>query len=302
MAANPLVSFVMPVWRPNVAWLQEAVISVLAQDACEVELIVVDDGNPEPVRELLADLEDRRIRHLRVPRAGQSAARNAGTAAARGAYVRSIDADDVLPPGGTAALLRRASEATIAHGYVSVCDQSLRPVKTYATDMDGDAVPATLLRRFKTRHVAMLIPTAIARATPWDTSMTICADADFVLRCVERLPVTTVGEVVYLYRRHGDSVTHRPDADDAARRAQARVIRKFIERHPELRRSDLERQAWRTFHDVWATRSLDDRRVGRYLQHALQQTLREPQVARAIWGRGARHLARGARSRMRSAR
>ena len=48
----------MPVWRPRSDWLHEAVASALDESACEVELIVVDDGNEQPVAELLVDVGD----------------------------------------------------------------------------------------------------------------------------------------------------------------------------------------------------------------------------------------------------
>lgn len=35
---NPLVSLIMPAWRPEPRWLREAAESVLAQEGCAVEL------------------------------------------------------------------------------------------------------------------------------------------------------------------------------------------------------------------------------------------------------------------------
>jgi glycosyltransferase involved in cell wall biosynthesis len=58
--SEPLVSLVMPVWRPRPDWLLQAVRSALAQRDCELELIVVDDGNAEPLDALLAEVRDPR--------------------------------------------------------------------------------------------------------------------------------------------------------------------------------------------------------------------------------------------------
>ncbi len=112
-----LVSLIMPVWRPRPEWLRRAVTAALAQRGCEIELIVVDDGSPDPMEELLSDVDDDRLRVLRVEHAGASRARhcapasrarNAGIAAARGGYVRFIDADDEILPGSTARLVELA--------------------------------------------------------------------------------------------------------------------------------------------------------------------------------------------------
>ena len=43
----------MPVWQPRQDWLRPAVETALAQRDCPVELIVVDDGCPTPVADLL---------------------------------------------------------------------------------------------------------------------------------------------------------------------------------------------------------------------------------------------------------
>lgn len=60
--AAPEVSAVIPFYR-NVGWLCEAVESVLAQDLGDVEIIVVNDGSPEDVSELL-DRFGGRIRYF----------------------------------------------------------------------------------------------------------------------------------------------------------------------------------------------------------------------------------------------
>ena len=66
---SDLVSLVMPVWRPRREWLLEAVGSALGQRDCSLELIVVDDGNAEPVAVISNYLFERRgLRDLRLER------------------------------------------------------------------------------------------------------------------------------------------------------------------------------------------------------------------------------------------
>ena len=67
---STLVSLVMPVWRPRPDWLHQAVANALDEHACAIELIVVDDACEQPVAELLADIEDPRLRVLRIAHAG----------------------------------------------------------------------------------------------------------------------------------------------------------------------------------------------------------------------------------------
>ena len=64
------VSLVLAAWNPRRDWLLEAVASALAEQEVRLELIVVDDGSEIPVGELLAEVEDERLRVLRVPHGG----------------------------------------------------------------------------------------------------------------------------------------------------------------------------------------------------------------------------------------
>src|SRR5215207_400351 len=124
-----LVSLVMPAWNPDPVWLRQAVASALDQRGCEIELIVVDDGSDAPVEECLAELEDDRMRILRIPHGRVSRARNAAIEVARGAFVRFIDCDDVILPDSTAHLLSLAADDTVvAYGATLVCDEELRPL------------------------------------------------------------------------------------------------------------------------------------------------------------------------------
>jgi glycosyltransferase involved in cell wall biosynthesis len=86
-------------------WIAQAVSSVLAQQGCELELIVVDDGSTDDTVQIVQAISDPRLRLLHCPHAGQSVASNLGAAAARGQLLKFVDADDVLLPGHLSAQL-----------------------------------------------------------------------------------------------------------------------------------------------------------------------------------------------------
>jgi glycosyltransferase involved in cell wall biosynthesis len=126
-SARPLLSVVVPAYN-SAPWLSECVDSAFAGDArCEVEVVVVDDGSIDGTPAVLAGLERRHgaaLRCLRQGNAGPSAARNAGRAVARGAFVLYLDADDYLLPGGLPALLAvlRTTEAPlVVTGWNAPC-------------------------------------------------------------------------------------------------------------------------------------------------------------------------------------
>jgi glycosyltransferase involved in cell wall biosynthesis len=93
------ISIVMPVFARQKS-AEIAIRSAIGQTGPWIELIIVDDGSPEPFR-LPEDLAgDDRIRVLRLEKnQGVSTARNVGVAAARGDWIAFLDSDDVWLPG-----------------------------------------------------------------------------------------------------------------------------------------------------------------------------------------------------------
>jgi len=233
----------MPAWRPRREWLRESVRSALGQAGCSVELIVVDDGSPEPVAELLSGVEDDRLRLLRVEHRGASAARNAGADAASAAVLRFIDADDVITPRSTATLLSLLGgrDDLIAYGATMFCDEQLRPLWRMTSDVEGDATVACLLGKFTTRPHAFLFPAAVVeKAGDWRPDLGVSEDWDFILRALEHAQVRGTHEVATLYRRHGEGSTEDPAEGERGARA---VVDAYFARHPEQRGTRLERRA-----------------------------------------------------------
>jgi glycosyltransferase involved in cell wall biosynthesis len=241
--SDPLVSLVMPAWKPRPDWLRQAVGGALAQRGCRVELLVVDDGSPEPVAELLSAFDDPRLRTMRIDHAGATIATNAGMAAARGDFLRFIDADDVIDPDSTARLLDLTGgrDDVIAYGATMFCDEQLRPLWKMTSDVEGDGVRACLLGRFTARPHAFLFPRRVIEATgEWATDLAVSYDWDFILRALEHASVRSTDAVATYYRRHPSGAT----ANSAEGERGARyVIDHYFQRHPDQRGTRLERQA-----------------------------------------------------------
>jgi len=90
--SDVLVSAVIPAYNTE-RYLRRAIESVLAQRYRPIECIVVDDGSTDGTGDIARSFGDR-VRVIRQPNAGASAARNAGIEAARGAYIAFLDSDD----------------------------------------------------------------------------------------------------------------------------------------------------------------------------------------------------------------
>lgn len=95
-----------------------ALPSALCQEAVELELIIVDDGSRDETPRRLADVTDGRLRVLRHERPlGVAQARNAGIAAADGAWVAFLDDDDLWSPRKLRRQLDAVAEAGASFVY-----------------------------------------------------------------------------------------------------------------------------------------------------------------------------------------
>lgn len=121
MAKTPLVSVVVPCYNLG-QYLVDAVSSVKAQTFKDWELIVVDDGSTddETKRAIQALQKDPQVTVLVQKNAGLPITKNNGTKLAKGKYIVSLDADDMLEPeylAKTVAILEQDKEGKL--GFVT---------------------------------------------------------------------------------------------------------------------------------------------------------------------------------------
>lgn len=75
--------------------IKNTITSVLKQTVTDFELLVINDGCTDKSREIVADIQDSRIRIVDKPNGGVSNARNEGIRFARNTYIALLDADDL---------------------------------------------------------------------------------------------------------------------------------------------------------------------------------------------------------------
>lgn len=94
-----LISVVIPAYNAENT-LHETLVSVRAQTYTHLDIIVVDDGSTDRTLNIAEKHagEDGRVRIIRQQNGGVAAARNRGTAEAKGDYIAFIDADDLWLP------------------------------------------------------------------------------------------------------------------------------------------------------------------------------------------------------------
>lgn len=105
---NICVSVVVAVFNGEKT-IKRCIDSLLKQTLKEIEVIVVNDGSTDGTVRVLSEYGEAII-VLTQPQSGQGIARNRGMAAAKGAYIGFVDADDEAASDMYGALYRNACE------------------------------------------------------------------------------------------------------------------------------------------------------------------------------------------------
>lgn len=96
--ASPVLSIIIPTYN-RIKTLPQAIDSVLAQTFTDFELLICDDGSTDDTAELVAGIDDPRVRWLPGTRGGNPAIpRNRGLRESRGMWVALLDSDDEWMP------------------------------------------------------------------------------------------------------------------------------------------------------------------------------------------------------------
>ena len=122
MVEPPRITVVIPCYNGG-AFLPGALESLCRQTFRDFEVVVVDDGSDDPATLAVLATLDEGVRLLRQENRGLAAARNAGIAAAHGAFVLPLDCDDRLEPtflARTLAALEGHPEAAFAFSHLKL--------------------------------------------------------------------------------------------------------------------------------------------------------------------------------------
>lgn len=87
-----MVSVIIPVYN-RAHYIKECLDSVLSQTYKDYEIIVVDDGSTDNVKEVLLP-NMQQIRYIYKENGGAASARNVGIMHAKGDYIAWLDSDD----------------------------------------------------------------------------------------------------------------------------------------------------------------------------------------------------------------
>jgi len=210
--------------------LEAALASIRAQTVQVDEIVVVDDGSPEPV--VLAEHEGGPpVRLVRLAEnSGIGAARNAGIAAATGTYLSFLDSDDLWVENKIALQLKTLDEnpqVELVYGRVSQFfdEETTEDFRTRFA-FKSEILDARL------SSAALMSRAAFESVGDYATSIA-GVDVDWQLRAAEvKLPHIMLSDIVFLRRVHeGNSgLVNRDDAN----RSRVLALKRSLDRRRAL--------------------------------------------------------------------
>ncbi len=198
MRRNSTVSVVIPTHdRPQLA--QRAVRSALAQEYEDLEVVVVVDGPDNATEKALADVSDKRLRDIVLPRpVGLAKARNLGVRADWGDWIAFLDDDGEWFPEKTTLQMKAAQSSRYLYPIVSsqFVARTSRNELLWPRTLPFKPHSEYLLARKSWRYgegllstITLLFPKDLYCQVPFQDVLEHHQDLDWMLRVIEHAGV-----------------------------------------------------------------------------------------------------------------
>ena len=237
LRSTPLLSVLMPTWRPDLALFKAAVASVQGQLYPHWQLCIADDASADPALDkFLADLQagDARIQVVRRAQNGHiCAASNSALALASGSWVLLLDHDELLAEHALL-LVAEAVQAFPGAGLVYSDEDKLGPDgqrenPNFKPDWNADLCLAQNL----VCHLAAVRSDLMRGIGGFRPGFEGAQDHDLVLRIAEQLrpgQIVHIPHVLYHWRMHAGSTAAGADAKPYAQEAGLRAVQAHLQR------------------------------------------------------------------------
>jgi GT2 family glycosyltransferase len=232
---GPLLSVVVPVYRPSTWYFRECVHSVIAQSYQNWELCLCDDGSDDPeltraMDELAAG--DARIKALSMSQnGGISRATNHALAAATGQFVVLLDHDDVLDDTALAeiaAVIASDADVDVIYSDEDKLDELERPFQPH---FKPDWDPDLLMAYPYLGHVTVIRTELLRRIGGFRPEYDGSQDYDVMLRATEvARRIAHIPKVLYHWRVVAGSAAGDTEAKPWAHLASRRALEDAVDR------------------------------------------------------------------------
>lgn len=221
----PRASVILPVYN-TVAFVWEAIHSILVQTYSDFELIIIDDGSTDGSAFLISQITDPRVvKIFHSTNQGLVATLNEGFNRATGEYIVRMDSDDISTPDRLDVQISfmdqnplidvcGAAFTTSSGGVLKVNPASHEEIKTWLLFHCCICHPATIIRNSMIHRLNI----------QYDSSYPHAEDYELWNRLVSQVQIANLPINLLYYRQHKGqvSIQHRAIQDASARRIRQR--------------------------------------------------------------------------------
>jgi len=234
LVEKPLLSIVVPVYNPDINFLNSCIQSVLYQSYPHWELCIADDGSSvEGIKELL-ELWQKKDTRIRVKfletNQGISIATNAAAALARGDYLGFLDNDDEL---SLDCLYYITKTINYTKAELIYTDEDLIGEKglPFSTFRKPDFNQELLLSHNYITHFVTVSRPLFEKVGGFDPLCDGAQDFDLILKLTEQTDkISHIPQVLYHWRASSTSTSINHDQKHYAHKAGKLALKKAVER------------------------------------------------------------------------
>ncbi len=207
----PLVSVIIPAYN-SANYIVDTINSVLQQSMQDFEIIVVDDGSTDQLKEVLAPfIRNKQIEYIEQVNQGVSAARNHGYKKSQGQYIAFLDADDVWLNDNLEARLNKFKfgDFGLVHADAFVIDGHSNKLPQILSGNEGNLLNDILAwngTQVPGPSSILLKREVIQKVGLFDEQLSTSADQDFFIRVAVRYKIGRVDKPTWMYRIHENNM------------------------------------------------------------------------------------------------
>jgi len=205
-----MVSVIIPSYNREKTILR-SIQSVLDQTYHDLELIVVDDCSTDRTREIVASVDDARVRYVCLEQnSGACVARNKGIALAKGDHIAFQDSDDAWLPDKLAIQLAALDEhgADVCSCQKQTYNENGEFYRYTQTNLPGGIVDfPTLYRSSRVSTQTILAKRSVFEECQFDPKVKKAQDYDWSLRAGEHFKFVFVAQPLVTQYFQTDSLT-----------------------------------------------------------------------------------------------
>lgn len=211
----PEISVIMPVHNGE-KYLREAIDSILAQTFSDFELIIIDDGSTDSTADIIKAVNDERIVYLKNENnMGISHSLNRGIAASNGQYIARMDADDISLPQRferQIGFMKSNLEVMILGCAVEAFGEDFEnTVRIFSKSNDDIKIDMLFSTPFA--HPSLMFNRRVFEDDLYNSDFNGIEDYELWIRFASKYEMSTLDEVLFMYRMHVSQVTKNTNAD-----------------------------------------------------------------------------------------